>query len=233
MDATIFVQFSGDRTLSSAGYAAKLRSGLHDDPQFADLGFRFASHDTPAPVNIRLSGGKTAERRRLAEEVRRRLATVKGAVDVEIVQRMDAPYVSVRVERRKAAEVGLSPAEVASQVSAALGLRVPFEHSVWGDNTDGEYSFSVPFPKEPSVNLADALDTNLTGVSVKQPVKLSSVAAVRREMRAVEIDHHSLLPVCDVQAAIEDRSRSEAVAEIRGLLQELPLPEGIGIELAD
>ena len=152
MDATIFVHLSRDRTLSSAGYGAKLRRGLHDDPQFADLGFRFASHDTPAPVNIRLSGGKTAERRRLAEEVRRRLATVKGAVDVEIVQRMDAPYVSVRVERRKAAEVGLSPAEVASQVSAALGLRVPFEHSVWGDNTDGEYSFSVPFPKEPSVN---------------------------------------------------------------------------------
>ena len=232
MDATIFAQLSGDRTLSSAGYAAKLRRGLHDDPQFADLGFRFASHDTPAPVNIRLSGGKTAERRRLAEEVRRRLATVKGAVDVEIVQRMDAPYVSVRVERRKAAEVGLSPAEVASQVSAALGLRVPFEHSVWGDNTDGEYSFSVPFPKEPSVNLADALDTNLIGATVKQPVKLSSVAAVRREMRAVEIDHHSLLPVCDVQAAIEDRSRSEAVAEIRGLLQELTLPEGLRMELA-
>ena len=136
------------------------------------------------------------------------------------------------MERRKAAEVGLSPAEVASQVSAALGLRVPFEHSVWGDNTDGEYSFSVPFPKEPSVNLADALDTNLIGATVKQPVKLSSVAAVRREMRAVEIDHHSLLPVCDVQAAIEDRSRSEAVAEIRGLLQELTLPEGLRMELA-
>ena len=56
MDATIFVQLSRDRTLSAAEYASKLRRGLHDDPQFADLSFRFVSRDMPAPVDIRISG---------------------------------------------------------------------------------------------------------------------------------------------------------------------------------
>lgn len=68
---------------------------------------------------------------------------------------------------------------------------------------------------------------------MEQPIKLSSLVTVRRTTVPVEIDHHSLRRVYDVRANIEGRSRADAIADIRKMLQELPIPEGEKVELLE
>jgi multidrug efflux pump subunit AcrB len=89
MDATLLVQLAPDRTLAAAAYAGKLRRLLNEAPGFAELSVRFASHDMPTPVDVRIEGGKPEEALQLAAEIRRRLQAIPGAVDVDVAQRAD------------------------------------------------------------------------------------------------------------------------------------------------
>jgi multidrug efflux pump subunit AcrB len=234
MDATLYVQLSRDRTLSAAAYASKLRRLLRDEADFANLSIRFTSRDMPAPVKVRVVGGKHEEGLRLAQEVLWQLANIKGVVDVDIAQRMDAPYLLVTTNRGKAAAVGLNPQDVLAQIFAVLQPHAPRDRDFWSDVKSGdEPSLTVPFPTDPAVKLEDALETIAAGANVKQPIKLSSLATLQRITAPVEIDHDSLQRVLDVRANIEDRDRRDVIADIRKMLAELKPSEGVRVELVE
>ncbi|MGH7171673.1 MAG: efflux RND transporter permease subunit [Gemmataceae bacterium] len=231
MDATIFVQLSRDRTLSAAEYAVKLRRALNDDPQFADLGFRFVSRDMPPPVDIRISGRTLAEMTRVAKAIRSQLAAIKGTADVDIAQRMDAPFLVITADAEKAAAVGLSSQDVLTQCLAALRARAPLDRDFWINRKDIGHTIAIPFSTEGKVD--DALQREATGKNLKQPVKLSSLATLQRTTSAVEIDHVDLQRVLDVRANIAERKRGEVIADIRKMIQELSVPQGMKVELAN
>lgn len=233
MDATLFVQLSRERTLSAAEYAAKLRRLLRKEPSFADLGIRFASRDMPAPVDIRIKGDglghNLEEMMRLAEQVRRKLAAIEGAADVDIAQRLDAPYLVIKVEAAKAAAVGLSSQEVLTQCVAALKPHATPDRNYWMDSKGAAPSLTIPFSID--MNLENVLQSEAQGTNQNQAVKLSSLATIKRTTSAVEIDHDDLQRVLDVRANIGGRKRSEVIADIRKVIQELSVPEGMKVEL--
>jgi multidrug efflux pump subunit AcrB len=231
MDATIFVQLSRDRKLSAAAYAAKLRRGVHIDPQFADLSFRFASLDMPVPLVVRIKDGKPEEQQQLAKKVSQRLATIKGTVDVDIAQRRDASFLVIKVNRDKAAAVGLTSRDVLTQALAAVQPRASLDREFWIEAKSGkQFSITVPFPNK---TLDDLLNVELHGANQNTPIKLSSLASLQRITAAVEIDHLDLSPVLDVRANIEERNRRDVMADIRKMIVELQVPAGMKVELAN
>jgi multidrug efflux pump subunit AcrB len=231
MDATLFVQLSRQRTLSAAQLAAKLRRLINSEPSFADLSFRFASRDMAAPVDVRIQGGKGDEAMRLAQQVQRRLAAIKGTVDVDIAQRMDAPYLGIKVHRDKAAEVGLSSREVLTRVLAALQPGAVPDRNFWFDvKQDTEPFIAIPLPNK---KLDDLLNLEMRGPNLKAPIKLSSLATLQRINSAVEIHHVNLSRVLDARANIENRERRDVIADIRKMLAELKVPEGVKVELTE
>jgi multidrug efflux pump subunit AcrB len=232
-DATLVVPLSADRKVSAAAYAAKLRPLLRDDPRFAELRFRFAARDMPAPVDVRIEAGEAEARIRLALEVQARLAAIKGAADVEVAQRRDAPVLTVRVDTRKARAAGRNPGDVLLQVLAGLKARIPLP-SLDSDFRNGEASLrATPCPEGPRRNLEDVLDAEVAGGDAGQPVKLASLVRLERSTAAVEIDHADLVPVFDVRANIEDRSRGDVVADVRKMIAELTVPEGVRVRLVE
>jgi multidrug efflux pump subunit AcrB len=83
------------------------------------------------------------------------------------------------------------------------------------------------------VKLEDILNATAAGANVKQPIKLSSLATLQHITAPVEIDHDSLQRVLDVRANIEDRDRRDVIADIRKMLEELKVPEGMRVKLVD
>jgi multidrug efflux pump subunit AcrB len=228
MDATVFVQLSGERTLSAAEYAARLRRGLNDDSQLTDLSFRFASRDMPAPVAVRLSGDKMKDTTELAREIRRRLSAVQGAVDVDVAQRMDAPYLVLRVNREKAAALGLSGHDVLK------GVRESLPAAAGGYWESGEAEAQIdPRCLGPKFGIEDLLNVSLTAPKARKPIPLHNLATLQHTTAPVEIDHVSLHRVCDVRANVEGRGRRDVISDIRKMLQELSVPEGVRVELAE
>ena len=81
--------------------------------------------------------------------------------------------------------------------------------------------------------LDDALQRVATGKNLKQPVRLSSLATLKRTTSAVEIDHVDLQRVLDVRANVEERKLGEVIADILKMIQELSVPEGLKVELVN
>src|SRR6185437_1664162 len=97
----------------------------------------------------------------------------------------------------------------------------------------GTQSLTVPYSEDPDVKLEDILNAVVAGGNAEEPVKLSSLVSLKRTTTAVEIDHDSLQRVFDVRANLEGRDRGDVIADIRTILKELKVPEGMRVELAN
>jgi multidrug efflux pump subunit AcrB len=236
-DVVVRIQLKEDRTKSSQEYAADLRRAFDADASFADMRVSFdtgglvsnaLNNGVSSPIDIQVFGGEREACLELAKQIRNRVATVKGAVDVRVLQRLDAPYLFINVNRPKAAELGLSPADVINQAVAAMNSSISINRNFWVDaKTGNQYFVAVQYPEFPSMNIDDLLNIEARGTHQQTPIKLSTVASFERRQGAVEISHDSLTPVFNVQLNLEGRDIGHAGAEIKQALRGLKTPAGM------
>jgi multidrug efflux pump subunit AcrB len=165
---------------------------------------------------------------RVAKDIRDRVATIKGAADVRIQQRLDAPYLVIDVDRKKAASVGLSAQDVILQVVAAMNSSVSINRNFWIDTKSGnQYFVAVQYPENPDMRLENVLNVVATGTNQSHPVKLDSLVHIHRQEDAVEINHVSLYRTLDVLVNTEKRDIGTVAGVIDKRLRDLQVPEGI------
>src|SRR5208282_3915517 len=85
----------------------------------ADIVAEIMSFGSPTPVEIAVNGPNLAANRAYAEKIRTELGQVSALRDLQFVQALDYPTVSVQIDRQKAGWSGVSVAEVARSVVAA------------------------------------------------------------------------------------------------------------------
>ena len=126
-DTFILVQLAEHHTHSTFAYVDELRKKLPQ--QFPGIEFNFdtggmlsaaLNGGLPAPINIQVEGNKLEVAHEIAEKIKRYAETVRGAVDVRIQQRVDAPQINIDIDRVKAAQVGLTQEEIVKNVVTAL-----------------------------------------------------------------------------------------------------------------
>ena len=114
-DAVIRIQLTEARTKTAQEYAIQLRHAIHADSRFVDLDVAFdtggmvsaaLNFGASSPIDIQIDGGTPEQRALVGQQIRGRVAEVRGAADVRIVQRNDAPYLILKVNRQEAARVG-------------------------------------------------------------------------------------------------------------------------------
>src|SRR5207237_2323417 len=128
------------------------------------------------PVDIQVAGGDLKAAFALAKKVRDRVAGVRGAADVRVLQRLDAPYMVITVDRLKAADMGLSAYDAIQQAVAAMNSSVSIKHNFWIDTRTGnQYFVGVQFPENPKMTLGQVRNIDVTGPNQPSPVKLSQM----------------------------------------------------------
>ena len=96
-----------------------------------------------------------------------------------MLQRLDAPYLIIDVDRQKAAELGLSPKEVIEQVVAAMNSSISIDRNFWIDvKTGNQYFVAVQYPDNPAMKLDDRAQHRGHGSQANHPVKLSQPGEV-------------------------------------------------------
>jgi multidrug efflux pump subunit AcrB len=228
-DATVRVRLSGRGKLSAADYAVKLRRLAAEGGRFADLRLSFAAQGAPA-VEARVLGGAREQGARLAEQVRRRLAGVAGAADVQVMERQDEPVLVVTVDRAKAAAVGLTVGDVAAQVAAALNVALD-----GGRPVEAEGALTLRLAQLPEA-LVGKWDDALSGVAVvgtrlERPVSLAELVKLRRDVTPAEITHIDRARAVTVRAEVEGRDAGDVARDVREAVKGLPVPEGLRIEV--
>jgi multidrug efflux pump subunit AcrB len=236
-DAVVRVQLTEERTKSSQEWAAILRHRFAETKNFADLRVSFdtggmvstaLNNGASSPIDIQVTGGSRDQGLALATKIRNRVSSIKGVVDARVLQRLDAPYLIINVNREKAAAAGLSPADVIYQAVAAMNSSISIDRNFWIDVKSGnQYFVAVQYPENPSMALDDLLNVDITGSNQKYPVKLSSLAQFKRRPGAVEINHDSLQRVFNVQLNLEGRDIGHVAKDVEKTLKGLSTPEGM------
>jgi CzcA family heavy metal efflux pump len=240
-DAVIRVQLNEHRTKSAQEYAVELRRRFRQDPRFADLRVAFdtggivstaLNYGASSPIDIQVEGGSRQEGRRLAREIRNKVREVAGVADARVMQRLDAPYLIIDVDRTRAARYGLTARNVIQQVVAATNSSISIDRNFWIDNKTGnQYFVAVQYPENPNMSLDDVLNVPATGTHQTYPVKLSSLAHFRRTYGAVEINHDSLARVFNVQLNTEGRDIAGVAADVQKALAGVAVPAGMKVSM--
>src|SRR5262249_21270736 len=141
-DAVIRLQLTPERTHSAQQYAEKLRRAFAENPAFADLEFSFntggmvsaaLNFGAASPIDIEITGGTVEQKADAAAKIAKAIKGLPGAADVRVLQRNDAPYFVLEVERDKAASIGLSARDVVYQVVTAMNSSIAMTRNFWID----------------------------------------------------------------------------------------------------
>src|SRR5438874_2505698 len=243
-DAFILVQLAEHHGRSTFSYVDELRKKLPE--QFPGTEFSFdtggmltaaLNGGLPSPINIQVEGNKLEQARDIAEKIKRYAETVRGAVDVRIQQRLDAPAINIDIDRIKAAQVGLTQEEIVKNVVTALNSSINFAPSFWIDEKNGNHYFIGAQYRENDIrSINTVLDIPVTGKSQPMPVALRTVAKFSRGTAYSEINHLNITRVTYIFVSVRGRDVGAVAANIQNYIEKLSsdqaqVPEGYSIHM--
>ncbi len=167
-----------DRAESSARTLEKLRAQLQGIPG-TEIEFTEQQQGPPTgpPVNIEISGPDFDQIVSITQEVKRRLneaadsGALPGLVDVSDNLNTGRPEVQVAIDRERAAQFGLSTAQIAQTVRAAIqGVEADTYRS-----GEDEYDITVRLQETDRQSLNSLANLDITN-AVGQQIPLTSVA---------------------------------------------------------
>ena len=223
-DADILVSLTSDHR-PTADYVRKLRARLttlYPATTFsflpADIVSQILNFGLPAPVDVQVSGFNIEANRHYADELLRRMHTVPGLVDLRIQQDFDYPTLNVNVDRSKAALLGLSETDVASNLLVSLSGSSQTTLSYWIDPKSGsQYNIVAQTPQFRLASLSDLATTPVTGSNGSSQM-LANLASFSRGVAPAVVSHYDAIPVIDIYGSVEGTDLGFIAAQIKKLV---------------
>jgi len=229
-DADIQVQLTPDHHPTEP-YVQRLRNVLNREyPGVTfyvlpvDIVTQILNFGLSAPIDVQIVGPDLYGNRTLAEKMLNEVRYVPGAVDARIQQPFDYPNMTVKVDRTRAEEIGLTQANVAQSVLVALSGSFQTAPNFYLDPRTGvTYNVAIQTPQyrldslsaleslpvnpaEPSQPAAGtqngAADTTVRGTP--KPVNvLGNLASIIPGTELGTVSHYNVQPVLDIYANVD------------------------------
>ncbi len=173
----------------------------------------------PAPLDVQIIGPDIMANHALAESMMSQLRGIPGAVDLHIQQSLDAPNMTVDVDRTKAQQVGLTQADVANSVLTALSGSFQTSPQFWLNWKSGvSYSIAVQEPQYRMDTLQDLTNIPVTGSSGAPLQILSNLATVHRGVEPGTISHYDVMPVIDIYGSVDGTDLRSVANRVDGIV---------------
>ncbi|MCY4187564.1 MAG: efflux RND transporter permease subunit [Bryobacterales bacterium] len=160
----------------------------------------------------------------LALQVRDAMLAVDGVEEAQVSRRPGSPEMLVRVDRLKAASLGMSVAEVAATLETAVGGR----RSTFFREEGDEYDIVVRLREQDRLQLAQ-----VGRIPLRTPrgdlVYADDVVRLNRQEGPVEINRVDQERIVYVSGTIGERSLGEVIADLRLQVDQINRPDGYEI----
>ena len=180
---------------------------------------------TPQPVEVKIFGDDINELEKLSDEIGPKLQAVKGLVDFKSVTKGN-PEIVFDVDTASAGRLGMTPADIATQVSNGL-LGVTKSELRESDRT---IPIRVRFPDSFRFNYDNVLQFPILTPS-KQTVQLSSVAKVRRVQGESALERENQRLMISMTGQLENRDLGSVVNDVKAVMNKVQLPVGYTYEI--
>ena len=177
---------------------------------------------TRANIAVKLFGDDLYQLRASAEEIRKVVAKVRGAVDVSVEQQVDIPQLFISFDRERIARYGLRTGELAEVIETAFaGEKV--SQVLDGQRT---YDVVVRYRDDQRASM-EAIGNTLIDTPAGAKVPLKMLATVRQDLGPNVIMRDNVQRRIVVMANVGDRDLRGIIDDIRaGIEREVKLPQG-------
>ena len=180
------------------------------------------------PVEVEIKGFNLGKLKALSQQARDRLAVIPGFEDVESNIQPGNPEVKIAYDRRRLAELGLTPHDVATLIrTKVLGsVATRFRDESIGDGEERRVDVRVQLDRQDKAFISD-LRTMVINPGQPVPLQLAAVADVEIVEGPSEIRRIGQQRVAVVSANLNGIDLGAATREIYGALNGLDWPEDI------
>lgn len=172
-------------------------------------------------LQVAIRGYSPDTTQNLALQVRDAMLSVPGVAEAEVSRRPGTPEMLVRVDRLKAASLGMSVAEVADTLETAVGGRRSSFYREEGD----EYDIVVRLREEDRLELAQ-----VGRIPLRTPrgelIHAEDVVRLQRQEGPVEISRVDQERIVYVSGTIADRDLGSIIRDLEVELAKINRPDG-------
>jgi CzcA family heavy metal efflux pump len=233
-DGDFLVKLKDSRERSTEDVEADLRKQIETtEPAFQTIEFVGILSDligdlvsSPEPIEIKIFSEDTKALDAKAEEVEAAIKKIEGVVDTNPGVVVSGPAVTFKVDSPRAAQFGVTAADVAAAVTTAMS----------GDTSSSILqqgrliNVRVIYPAEMRASL-EALRSLQVRSSTGALFRLDQVAEVEYDKGQTEVNRESLRQFVPVTARLEGKDLGTAISEIKTqLAKSVKFPPGMTIE---
>jgi CzcA family heavy metal efflux pump len=177
-----------------------------------------------AQIAVKIFGDDLDTLRGLGEQMRQRMESIPGVVDLTVEKQVLIPQITVRIDQRRAAQAGLAPGEAVRLLQALT------DGAHGADIVDGarRYELVVRLPDDargPQDLMRTLIDTPVGRVPV------SSIASVTETDGPNQIGRENGRRRIVVYANTDGRDMAKVIADVRKAIDEAEVPQGNFITL--
>jgi multidrug efflux pump subunit AcrB len=196
--------------------------------QPADMVTQVLNFGLPAPIDIQIVGADPMNRD-VAQEIRKQVAAIPGAIDVHLAQVLDYPELFINVDRTRAQEIGLTQRDVAGALLVSLSSSFQTAPNFWLDwKTGVTYNVQVMTPQYRIHSIDTLQNTTATSPNATMPQLVSNLATIDRDFSPGLVTHYNIQPTLDVLASVQDRDLAGVAVDVDKILADMKpkLPRG-------
>jgi len=177
-------------------------------------------------ISVEVRGYDLETAQRLAAQVDRAVQQVPGITDTRVSREEGSPEQIIRIDRQKAADLGLSVSDIGDALETAVGGTYASYFREGGK----EYRILVRLSEQDRNNLAELLDLTVVNNRGEPVILRNVVEAVRRE-GPVSLERKDQERIITVNANFTGRDMGSVVSDIRKATRRIPVSKDFAIQM--
>jgi CzcA family heavy metal efflux pump len=187
----------------------------------ADIISQILNFGSPAPLDVQVTGPNQKADMAYAQEILRRMQTIRGIADARMQQSLGDPQLRVDIDRSRLSQIGLTENDVTSSVSTSLGGSSQSAPLFWLNRKNGvSYPVVAQTPEyrvDSMAKLADLPVTDTTPGTTMQV--LGGLGKITREQTPAVVSHYNIMPVFDLYATTQGRDLAGVASDVQAVIK--------------
>jgi HAE1 family hydrophobic/amphiphilic exporter-1 len=175
-------------------------------------------------IEVEIRGYDLETAHQLAQRVDQIIQNIPGITDTDISREEGSPEQIIRIDREKAADLGLGVTRIGDALQTAVGGTFASYYREGGK----QYRILVRLSEQDRMDLEELLDLTVVNNRGEQVVLRNVVEAVRQE-GPVRIERKDQERIITIEANFTGRDMGSVVSDIRRELRTVPVPKDFAI----
>ncbi len=195
-----------------------------------ELTDKVLSQGSPTPIEVKVFGKNKKQNEVYAHKVIDKLKQISYLRDIQIDEAINYPAIHIKIDRVRAAQLGLNASDITRSLTAATSSSRFTEKNIWLDEKAGlSYNVQVEVPENEMNSINDMGEIPVLS-NAARPV-LSDVASITTDTTYGQNDNLGAIPVLSVTANLYKTDLGTASGDVEKAIKSIgELPRGLNIE---